>query len=47
MTTRSTFGICFYCKKAKMNKNGLSPIELSMFYWIFICNFAEQNKGEK
>jgi site-specific recombinase XerD len=30
MTTRSTFGICFYCKKAKQNKNGLSPIELSI-----------------
>lgn len=30
MTTRSTFGICFYCKKAKQNKQGLSPIELSI-----------------
>lgn len=30
MTTRTTFGICFYCKKAKMNRNNLSPIELSI-----------------
>lgn len=30
MTTRTTFGLCFYCKKAKQNKQGLAPVELSI-----------------
>lgn len=27
---RATFCISFYCRKSKMNKNGLSPLELSI-----------------
>ena len=26
----ATFCISFYCRKSKMNKNGLSPLELSI-----------------